>query len=44
MTNDRRTRDWDAAFRMWLSKAKDYAPPKPRQLTEAQKRVPEGWL
>lgn len=44
MTNDRRTRDWDAAFRMWLSKAKDYAPAKPaRQLTEAHKRAPEAW-
>lgn len=26
LTNDRRARDWDAAFRVWLSKSKDFGP------------------
>lgn len=38
--NDRRQRDWDAAFRMWLSKAQDYAPPK-RKVVRSD--VPEAW-
>lgn len=41
--NDRRQVDWDAAFRMWLSRAKDFAPAKPRELTEAQRVLPEAW-
>lgn len=28
--NDRRARDWDAAFRMWLSKATERQPARPR--------------
>ena len=38
--NDRRQVDWDAAFRMWLSKAVDFAPPKPKQRPVG---IPEGW-
>lgn len=39
--NDRRQRDWDAAFRTWLGNAKKYQPAhtQPRQ-TAAQKNMP----
>lgn len=40
LANDRRQRDWDAAFRTWLSRAKDYAPAKPSQ---AKMKLPEAW-
>ena len=30
-TNDRRARDWNAAFRTWLRKANDYGPQRGRQ-------------
>ena len=38
--NDRRQRNWDAAFRTWLSKAKDYAPPK---AAANRNHLPEAW-
>jgi hypothetical protein len=44
IANDRRQRDWDASFRMWLAKAKDYAPKGPRQIPQGHKRMPEAWL
>lgn len=45
LTNDRRARDWDAAFRVWLSKAKDFKPDRPkRQATQSDGRpMPEAW-
>lgn len=43
--NDRRQRDWDASFRMWLAKAKDFAPQRgKRQATQTDGRpMPEAW-
>ncbi len=40
--NGRRQRDWDAAFRMWLAKATDYAPARPATRSANDQR-PEGW-
>ena len=34
MMNDRKMKDWDAAFRMWLSKALEWAPKNKVQETE----------
>ena len=30
VSNDRRQRNWNAAFNTWLSKAKDFAPQRPK--------------
>jgi hypothetical protein len=35
LANDRRQRNWNAAFNTWLSKATDYAPAKPAQPSKA---------
>lgn len=39
IANDRRQRDWDASFRMWLAKAKDFAPAR-RPDTDPWAHVP----
>ena len=45
LANDRRQRDWDAAFRVWLSKAVDFKSQQPkRQATQSDGRpMPEAW-
>lgn len=39
--NDRRQRDWDASFRMWLARSKDYAPRADARA--ARSHLPEAW-
>ena len=44
IANDRRQRDWRAAFSTWLARSREYNPPKPdRHLTNHQRGIPEGW-
>lgn len=42
LANDRRQRDWDAAFRTWLSKAKSYAAERPKPRAD-RSHLPEAW-
>ena len=44
--NDRRQKDWDAAFRMWLRKSTEYQARRPAQhqhMTASQRRLQEGY-
>lgn len=40
--NDRRQRQWDAAFSTWLARAREYAPKQPRE-DRFIDQVPEAW-
>ena len=42
MANDRRQVDWDAAFRMWLSKSRDYGSRRPQPVARPA-GLPESW-
>lgn len=46
--NDRRQKDWDAAFRMWLRKSTEFQARRPQQpqqhhMTASQRRLQEGY-
>ena len=42
VANDRRQRDWDASFRMWLAKATEFAAERPRP-RQHRPDLPEAW-
>lgn len=42
IANDRRQRDWDASFRMWLATAKSYAAERPKPRAD-RSHLPEAW-